>query len=263
MGIRGSRWLQRGSAVLSGVVGCVQFDPAHEQSRPGTREDRDNALARQVGPSIAARCSSKLVSRGSDMRGRRPQPAAGGHRRHRATRPNAGPPPRGSRRRELSALEPWPRRCPGSTARPCGHRNPAADIHVPWRDRDPSVVDVSVPVVATEPPVCWVLKTVGGRRGAGGRGSAGRSNGARNDRIDDLPGGWRGGHQLFGTANVPVFRWAQQGDDQSALAFAGQHGTVNDDRPGSASPSWQAQVGCPGRCTGQVDRLDRPPWPFV
>ena len=34
---------------LGGVAGPVQFDPAHEQLRPGTREDREDALARQDG----------------------------------------------------------------------------------------------------------------------------------------------------------------------------------------------------------------------
>ena len=32
---------------LGGVVGPVQFDPAHEQLRPGMREDREDALVRQ------------------------------------------------------------------------------------------------------------------------------------------------------------------------------------------------------------------------
>src|SRR5204863_4717142 len=43
-----------------------------------------------------------------------------------------------------------------------GTVTPAAYIYVPWRDRDPSVVDESVPVVGTEPPVCGVTVTVGG-----------------------------------------------------------------------------------------------------
>src|SRR5215510_6398079 len=87
------------------------------------------------------------------------------------------------------------------------------------------------------------------RRGGGFSGG----NRARYDGINDLPSGWRGGHQLLGAAYVPVLLWAQQGDDQPAVAFAGQHGPVDDDRPGSASPSRQGQVGRPGRCTRKVD----------
>lgn len=33
--------------ALGGVAGPVRFDPAHEQLRPGTREDRDDAPVRQ------------------------------------------------------------------------------------------------------------------------------------------------------------------------------------------------------------------------
>jgi hypothetical protein len=71
---------------LGGVVGPVQFDPAHEQLRPGTREDRDDALVRQGGPLDRGQVPEQLVSsRGEVHGGRASGPAQediGGIERH-------------------------------------------------------------------------------------------------------------------------------------------------------------------------------------
>jgi len=61
--------------IVSGAVGAcgrgcgasIQLDPVHELLRPGTRENRDNALIRQGGPPDRGQVLEQLISRRGDV----------------------------------------------------------------------------------------------------------------------------------------------------------------------------------------------------
>ena len=52
-------------------MGPVQFDSAHEQLRPGTREDREDSLVRQDGFLDRGQVPEQLVSRLGQVHGGR------------------------------------------------------------------------------------------------------------------------------------------------------------------------------------------------